>query len=423
MGCGVSGYRLLASGLLVAAVASFSGAAKAQSDSSSVDTARGALTGSTRRIGLGGAFVALADDTEGVAINPASVALRLPYSWSTWDYGFGIDFAVGAWLPKNDLYNQGSAEGQKKSAALFGSVAAVLYGGHFGIGMAAEAQRNAATRADQEQGVSRSFAANFGLVHTNLGYGFIDGQLLLGAGARFVGMSFDRASSSSALSTAGVGYETGVIIKPAFARYRLAASYKSPIDASVSTDAGSSVVHVPWELSLGFAYQLGARTFNPRFESVDEFVRLGHPHTEPSKADIAAAERELFERYERQQRRYVLFSTELALAEGNGERLGVEKLWTKRSAVSGSRPVIVPRVGIESEVVAHILRLRAGSYYEPERVDLQPARVHGTGGFDVRLFEWDVFGLVKPFDWWQLSVAADAARAYLNTSFSIGFWH
>jgi len=404
-------------------VGSFSGAAKAQSDSSSVDTARGPLTGSTRRIGLGGAFVALADDSEGVAINPASVALRLPYSWTTWDYGLGIDFAIGAWLPKNDWYNQGGAEGQKKSTALFGSIAAVLYGGHFGVGIAAEAQRNATSRADQEQGISRNFAANFGMVHTNLGYGFMDGQLLLGAGARFVGMSLDRASSSGALSTAGVGYEAGIIVKPTVARYRVAASYKSPIDATVSTDAGNNVVHVPWELAFGFAYQLGARSFNPRFESVDEVLRQRPTTAEPTKAEVEAAERELFERYERRQRRYVLFSTELALAEGDGERLGVEKLWTSRSSVSSSRPVLVPRVGIESEVVAHILRLRAGSYYEPERVDLRPARVHGTGGFDVRLFEWDVFGLVKPFDWWQLSVAADAARAYLNTSFSIGFWH
>jgi hypothetical protein len=120
-----------------------------------------------------------------------------------------------------------------------------------------------------------------------------------------------------------------------------------------------------------------------------------------------------------------LVSTELALAEGDGQRLGIERIWTSDGAISGSRPVIVPRVGVESEVVPQILRLRAGSYYEPERVGLMPmpARVHGTGGLDVRLFEWDVFGLVKPFDWWQLSLAADAARSYLNTSFSIGFWH
>jgi hypothetical protein len=49
--------------------------------SQTVDAARGPIVGSTRRIGLGGAFVAIADDTEGVAINPASTAVRLPYSF------------------------------------------------------------------------------------------------------------------------------------------------------------------------------------------------------------------------------------------------------------------------------------------------------------------------------------------------------
>lgn len=366
--------------------------------------------------------MALADDTEGVAINPASVALRLPHSWDIWDYGFGIDFSIGAWLPKNDLYNQGGGEGQpKKSSALFGSLAAVLYAGHFGAGFSAEAQRNAASRANQEQGISRSFAANFGLVHTNVGYGFLDGQLLIGTGLRFVGMSFDRSSGSGGLSSAGVGYEAGFVVKPQVAQYRVAASYKSPIDAKL---AGDATVHVPWELAVGFAYQFGPRFFNPRFVSATEVARRRKPEVEkPSKADLAAAKQELFEIYQRQQRWYLLVSTELALAEGDGERRGIERIWTSAGSVSTSRPVVVPRVGVESEVVPHILRLRAGSYYEPERVNLSPARVHGTGGFDVRLFEWDVFGLVKPFDWWQLSVAADAAREYLNTSFSIGFWH
>ncbi len=159
--------------------------------------------------------MALADDSEGVAINPASVALRLPYSWTWWDYGFGVDFSVGAWLPKNDLYNQGTSEGSGKSSALFGSLAAVLYAGHFGAGVSAEAQSNAASRPQSEQGVGRNFGANFGMVHSSAGYGFIDNQLLFGVGARLVGMSFDRHSDSGALSTAGVGFTGGVTVKPA----------------------------------------------------------------------------------------------------------------------------------------------------------------------------------------------------------------
>ncbi len=67
--------------------------------------------------------------------------------------------------------------------------------------------------------------------------------------------------------------------------------------------------------------------------------------------------------------------------------------------------------------------MRAGSYWEPSRSAETNDRLHGTLGFDVKLFTWDVFGLVGDFDSWQLSVAGDISREYLNTAFSIGFWH
>jgi hypothetical protein len=42
---------------------------------------------------------------------------------------------------------------------------------------------------------------------------------------------------------------------------------------------------------------------------------------------------------------------------------------------------------------------------------------------DVKLFRFGLFGLLEPFDYWQLSLAVDGARSYLNTSFSLGFWY
>jgi hypothetical protein len=411
--------------LIVLAVVVVSRRANAQSSTAMIETVRGPLSGSTRFIGLGGAFVAIADDSEGVAINPASTALRVPYSWSMFDYGFGIDFAVGAWLPKNDLYNQSNAgDASGKSTALFGSLAAVLYYGHGGFGVAAEAQSNAASRQDQVQGVSRGLEANFGLVHASLAYGFLDGQLLLGAGPRLVGMSFGRSDSgSSALSSAGMGYEVGVVVKPAVYQYRVAVAFKSPITAKLPGEAGEPVnrAHVPWDVAFGFAYQFGKRPLNPPLVTPERFARAWVTNGKPSKADIERADKALFERYQRLQRWYLLISTELSVAEADGDHAGIEEVWT--DGASDVRPIISPRIGLESEVVPHHLRLRAGSYYEPARIGLSPSRVHGTGGFDVRLFEWDVFGLIKPFDYWQLSIAADGARSYLNTSFSIGFWH
>jgi hypothetical protein len=394
----------------------------AQAQPQTVDAVRGPVTGSTRRIGLGGAFVAIADDTEGVAINPASSAVRLPYSWQDWDYGFGVDVAVGAWLPKNDIYNLENTKTTKQpgqSTALFGSVALLVNYRHLGLGVSAEAQRNASDQSSQLQGIDTNFAANFGLVHANLAYGFLDGQLLLGAGPRLVGMSFDRHSGSSSglLSSAGMGYEGGIVVKPMIGQYRAAAVVKSPIDAKLPATAGTldSTVHVPWEVALGFAYQFGARPLNPPLRTAKELATQ-YAHRAPTKAEVKAAEDELYNSYEESQRFYVLLSSELSIIQGGGP-VGLS------GETAMDRPVISPRLGLESEVVPRHFRLRAGSYYEPALIAGTRSRVHGTGGFDLKLFRWNVFGLLDRFDYWQLSVGADAARVYLNTAFSIGFWH
>jgi hypothetical protein len=389
----------------------------AQPQPSRFNAGQGPISGSTRFVGFGGAFVAIADDTEGVAINPASDAVRLPYSWHEWDYGFGLDVAIGAWLPKNDIYNQPGSSNVGKSSAFFGSLAAVIYYDHAGFGLAAEAQRNAATRVDQAQGITpTSLGANFGIVHASLAYGYLDGQLLLGAGPRLVGTSLGGGSSSGLFSAAGVGYEAGFIVKPLLSQYRFAAAVKSPIDSAVP--GSSSTVHVPWELAFGFAYQFGARPLNPRFVTARQVARQTSVGPEPSRAELKVAENELFQGYQRRQRFYLLVSSELAVVQGGGQ-LGVGQ----DGAAARADPIISPRLGLESEVVPRILKLRAGSYYEPGRTAQTQGRVHGTGGFDVRLFEWSIFGLIEPFDYWRLSVGADAARSYLNTSFSIGFWH
>jgi hypothetical protein len=388
-----------------------------------VDSTRGPVLGSTRRIGLGGAFVAVAENIEGVAINPASSAVRLPYAFQDWSVGFGLDVAVGAWLPKNDAYNEGDTAGQDqakvdKSTALFGSVGLLLNYRHFGLGLSAEATRNATTRADQTEGIDTSLAANFGTVHLNAAFGYLDGQLLLGAGPRLIGMSFDRSGGSSVLGTAGIGYEAGLLVKPNQQQYRFAAAVKSPIDARLPAQPGiaASTVHVPWEVAFGFAYQFGPRTLNSRLFTAQELARQTSGQADPTDAELDRAAEELFDRYQQRPRWYLLVSSELSIIQGGGP-VGLS------GQTAMDRPVISPRVGLESEVIPHHLRLRGGSYYEPALIRGTNSRVHGTAGLDVKLFKWSVFGLVEPFNYWQLSLAADVARSYLNTAFSIGIWH
>lgn len=387
--------------------------AQTTEEPSTIDAVRGTIKGSTRFIGLGGAFVAIADDTEGVAINPASVAVRLPYSWDAFSFAFGIDFSIATWLPKNDLYN--APEGESSSGSLFGSLAAVVNYRHVGFGLAAEAEQNDLSR--EAQGISTKFTANFGLMHTAVAYGYFDGQLQLGAGLRILGFSFD-GGRSLAPATAGVGYAAGLIIKPKREQFRIGVTIEQPITAEVEGEPGMPPisVDVPWTAALGFAYQFGRRRLNPPFVTVADRVRRNSAGRKPTDDDVKKAAAELFEEYQKAQTWYLLVSTELALIEG-GDELGLGNF------VAVDRPLVSPRLGFESEVVPRWLRLRTGTYLELPVIEDGNARLHGTGGVDVKLFRWNVFGLVHPFDYWQLSLAADGAKAYLNTSFSVGFWH
>lgn len=389
-----------------------------------VNTVQGALAGSARYIGMAGAFVAIAQDTDGIATNPAASALRMPYSWQDWDYEVGGDLAIGDWLPTNNFFNRSSQTSETKDRrALFGSVAATLYYRHFGVGISAEAQQNAATRRDMSLGISSNFTASFGTVHASIAYGFFDGQLLLGAGPRFVGLSFER-SGRGPLSAAGGGYEAGFIVKPIGQQFRLGASVKSPLYAEVPDDEGEATsVHVPWEIALGAAYQLGTPRLNPRFVTARDVVERRNAGRPATRAELKKAADELFAQYQRADRFYVLMSAELAFVQGMRGHAGFEQYWSEGAIQPVAGVMLSPRLGAESEVVPHILRVRGGSYYESPLVGGVVGRIHGTGGLDVRLFEWSVFGLLDHFDYWRLSVAADVASDYLSTAVSVGLWH
>jgi len=408
-----------ASGVLVIALLSaITASARAQESTEeprTIDTVRGTIRGSTRFIGLGGAFVAIADDTEGVAINPASAAVRLPYSWDAFNFSFGIDFSIATWLPKNDVLNRPEST-QGSGGSLFGSFAILTNYRHAGFGLAAEAEQNVASHKAQ-QGVTTKLTANFGLMHPALAYGYFDGQLQLGAGLRVLGFSLGGGGNGVPL-TAGIGYTAGVIVKPQSQQFRVGAAIEQPINAEITSDDGTAptIVHVPWTAAFGFAYQFGRRRLNPKFVTVGDRARRNAAGREPTKEDEKKAEKELFDEFQAGQSWYLLLSSELALIQGKGDiALG--------GATALNRTLISPRLGLETEIVPRWLRLRAGTYLELATTEEGNSRLHGTGGVDIKLFEWSVFGLVKPFDYWQLSLAADGARSYLNTSFSIGFWH
>lgn len=380
-----------------------------------IDTVRGTIQGSTRFIGLGGAFVAIADDTEGVPINPASAAVRLPYSWDAFSYGFGADFSVGTWLPKNDVYNAPEDPEAEQNGTIFGSLAAIVNIRHAGFGLSAEAEQNDVSQ--RSQGVSKDRTGNFGLVHLDAAYGYFEGQLLLGAGLRVVGVSIDGNEGGSLL-TAGVGYTAGFIVKPTSTNFRFGIAIKQPINAELERegDAEPTTVHIPWTAAAGLAIQLGSRDLNRPFVTVGDRVEHNTRGREETDEDEEKAAQQLFDEYQKNQTWYLLLTTELAVLQGPRDvPLGDD--------VPIDRPLLSPRVGLETEIVPRWLRVRGGSYLELPVTEGGEARVHGTVGGDIKLFPFSAFGLIQPFDWWAFSFAADMAENYLNTGFSVGIWH
>ena len=90
--------------------------------------------------------------------------------------------------------------------------------------------------------------------------------------------------------------------------------------------------------------------------------------------------------------------------------------WPRRSVTASVR------LGVEIEPWPDRLKLRGGGYFEPSRFEGVAGRMHATAGLDVRLFEWDLFGLV-PGTAWRLSLVGDVARRYVDWGIGIGFWH
>ncbi|MGH7272623.1 MAG: hypothetical protein ACREJ3_19510, partial [Polyangiaceae bacterium] len=86
-------------------------------NSRALEVFQGPLLAPIHVTGVGGAYVASAEDTEGSAVNAASPAVRDPYSTTWFDY----DFSIGASLPgafsRTDFDNHGDFAGTSGTRA------------------------------------------------------------------------------------------------------------------------------------------------------------------------------------------------------------------------------------------------------------------------------------------------------------------
>jgi hypothetical protein len=238
-------------------------------------------------------------------------------------------------------------------------------------------------------------------------------------------------------------------------------------------------VYMPWEVQLGFAWQFGDRRFNEKWEEprdmeeeleekvkfrrcwrMEEQLRIeaekkGQPLPEkelcPDLDDepedeawwereekIREEEDEQLDRaideeedriywarrryFESDSRRYWLVSAELLLIGSTNQGVGMDAFLEQVHREAGKDVSVGFRIGAETEPIPTRLKVRAGFYLEPPRIVSAHHRPHGTVGFDVRLFRWDVWGLFNPFDL-TIGMTGDFAPRYIDLGIGVGFWH
>lgn len=121
-------------------------------------------------------------------------------------------------------------------------------------------------------------------------------------------------------------------------------------------------------------------------------------------------------------RRYLLLSMDAIMIAPIDNGVGFESFLSQMRETSGHTFSWGVRFGAEGEPIENRLKLRVGTYLEPSRFAGGTARVHATLGTDIKLFSWDIFGLVSPFDL-RIGGAVDVAVRYVNYGISIGVWH
>ncbi|RZV49454.1 MAG: hypothetical protein EX268_19060 [Deltaproteobacteria bacterium] len=171
---------------------------------------------------------------------------------------------------------------------------------NLGIGLTIDSQfvrlKGVVNPATMEQETLR---LRFTTFHIQAGYGFFDGQLILGGGLRiFRQRAFQSnriVSDGDVYTTLGLGAEVGLMFRPHQKRWSLGASLFPTISTGVGTKGnitpdpdGNIVVgdfflprstKIPTTGSVGFSYQFGPRPPNPPWVSAgalaaDDLERL-----------------------------------------------------------------------------------------------------------------------------------------------------
>ncbi len=277
-----------------------------------VDLTRGVVVSTSRVIGLSGAATSLAQGVEGGLQNPSAVAYR-GAQWPDW-YDYWLALGVTYPFESGDFYNSGgfASMGRVQDDSTVFLIPGVYWQmWNLGIGLTIDAQFVKLSPAPgSTSSAPGALRLRFTTFHIQAGYGFLDGQLVIGAGLRILRqrsyVSDGFFSDGDLYQTLGLGAELGVMVKPHHRRWSLGASLFPKIStglrdrgSATQTPDGDLVVgsfYLPRNTtlattgSLGFAYQFGPRPSNPPWISAEKLAAEDLARLDRRKSRLQAEE-------------------------------------------------------------------------------------------------------------------------------------
>jgi hypothetical protein len=445
-----------------------------------LEIVQGPLLAPVHVTGVGGAYVAFAQDTEGSAVNAASPAVRDPYSITWFDYDLSAGFSLPGFLSgqNTDFDNRGPpTDGTSQNANVNSFVdlnfGATLQFGGVGVAATGDLQQFNLTK------LANGLTMEVGRWKALGAYGLFDGQLVIGAGARILTMQIAQSGGQTLLTVTGAGPEVGALLMPTGSQWRVGAAARGPVGGGVGGDhltkesngvlmAGNfvlpSTVESPWEVDMGIAYQLGPRPLNPGWENPHEqanWLRQRIAEQRAERALLREAElgsltpdqrlarepvldaeearqqaledaqlqveiKRLYDqrkaRYDNWPREKILLLASVLLTGASSNAVSLQGFLDQRVETVGKAVTVTPRLGMEGEPLRDRMTLRVGTYVEPSRYETGTPRQHFTFGGDVRLFPIDFWGLLPRANL-KFGFVIDLAPRYQNYGLAIGNWH
>ncbi len=366
-----------------------------------IELYEGVAIGDSALTGMGGAGAARVNGSAGALINAAAPAIRRVTDNDSWSWDYHLDFLTGRF--STDYDNNGQVASAAEGSQLVTAGLALRFGKWAGA-FTATVQSSPIDGSEMPRLIASTVRSK--LVFAR----WIErADLSIGAGLQTVAFQLGAENEQPLFDLTGAGLVVGATWLPRGENYRAAVALESRIISSqvgsgtcdpnmCSADPGdpNSTVYIlpnevesPGRTIVGMAYRWAESPWNQQVKTKfqDEFS--------------------------------VTVTGDLVLAGSSLRGHGVEAFAMQQLQRSGSHVTASPRAGVEVEAIPGRLRLRGGSYWEPERFEGVRGRIHGTFGLELRALEFRMWGLRRG----KLGATFDIARRYRNIGASIGFWH